>query len=265
MPKTMTIDELKEALAAREKQLSKLHAQRERIAKQLAALDGRIAALGGGRVKAKRKGRRKAARKIAAKRAKRTKGGPSLTDVLAKVLVGKGNVKVAEAAKLALAAGYKSKSAQFGNVASQALGSDKRFKKVARGVYTLKGKAGAAAAKPAGKARKKARKKAMAKPAKAAAKPARAAGKSLVEYIQDVLAKAAGGMRVKDIMAAVKAAGYKSGAKDFYNLVAAAARGDDFEKVSRGVYVLKGGKKPAPAKKAKKGGKKAKKGGKKTG
>ena len=252
MPKTMTIDELKDALAAREKQLSKLHAQRQRIAKQLAALDGRIAALGGGRVKVKRKGRKKAARKIAAKRAKRTRGGSSLTDVLAKVLVGMGDVKVAEAAKLALAAGYKSKSAQFGNVASQALGSDKRFKKVARGVYTLKGKAGAAAGKPT----KKARKKTTAKPAKATAKSARAAGKPLVDYIKDVLAKAAGGMRVKDIMAAVQAAGYKSGAKDFYNLVAAAARGDGFEKVSRGVYVLKGGKKPSPAKKAKKGGKK---------
>ena len=63
----------------------------------------------------------------------------------------------------------------------------------------------------------------------------------MVDCIKGVLAKAAGGMRVKDIMAAVQAAGYESGAKDFYGIVAAAVRGKGFDKVSRGVYVMKGG------------------------
>jgi len=64
-------------------------------------------------------------------------------------------------------------------------------------------------------------------------------GKSLVQCIRDVLGEAKGGMRVKDIVSAVEQAGYKSVAKDFYNLVAAAVRGDEFTKLGRGIYTVK--------------------------
>jgi len=75
-----------------------------------------------------------------------------------------------------------------------------------------------------------------------AAKRATSSGKSLGQSIKDVLGRSRGGMRVKDIVAAVLRAGYKTAAKDFYNMVAATVRGDGFKRLGRGVYKLKGGK-----------------------
>ena len=136
MPRTRSIADLRKELAAKEGQLAKLRAQRDKLAKRLTGIEREIAVLDGRPVKIKRKGRKKAA----AKKGRRASGGPSLADVLARVMADKGNVKVAEAAKLALGAGYKSKSSQFGNIVSQTLSGDGRFKRIARGVYALKGK-----------------------------------------------------------------------------------------------------------------------------
>ena len=250
MPRIKTIAELRREIAVREKRLAQLQNQRKGLAKRLAGLDREIVALSGEAVVQRPSGRKKASRTIAAKRAGHPRRGASLGDVLANVMAGAGNVKVADAAKTALKAGYKTKSSQFGNIVSQALSTDKRFEKISRGIYALKGGTKPVAGK---KIAKKIAKKAKGKPAKGAAKAARATGKSLVECIRDVLAKAAGGMRVKDIMTAVQAAGYESGAKDFYNLVAAAVRGDGFEKLGRGVYRLKAAGEPAAGKKTRKG------------
>ena len=63
--------------------------------------------------------------------------------------------------------------------------------------------------------------------------------KPLAGHIADVLTQAKKGMRIKDIMTAVRAAGYKTFSKGFYGLVAAAVGRDAFRKVGRGVYVLK--------------------------
>ena len=69
----------------------------------------------------------------------------------------------------------------------------------------------------------------------------RATGRPLAEYIKDVLKNHPKGMRVKEIQAAVRKAGYRSSSKDFYGIVAAALRDEDnFQRVSRGVYKLKG-------------------------
>ena len=86
------------------------------------------------------------------------------------------------------------------------------------------------------------------------AKRAASSGKSLGQSIKDVLGGSRGGMRVKNIVAAVLRAGYKTAAKDFYNMVAAALRGDGFKRLGRGVYKLKGGK-VAKGRKAAKAGK----------
>jgi len=59
------------------------------------------------------------------------------------------------------------------------------------------------------------------------------------------VAEAEDGMRVKDIMAAVRKAGYKTNSKDFYGVVATAVREGGFQKLSRGVYTLRAPKKPA--------------------
>jgi len=64
-------------------------------------------------------------------------------------------------------------------------------------------------------------------------------GKALVDYVKQVLANKDDGMRVRDIMTAVKKAGYKSISKDFYTIVAATVRAPKtFTKLARGVYKL---------------------------
>ena len=230
MAKTMSIIGLRKALAAKERQLTTLQTQRQKIAKQLASIDDEIAALGGEPVKGKRKARRKASKKIVAKRVKRTKRGQSLADVLAEVLVGKGNVKVAEAAKLAVGAGYKSKSRQFGNVVSQTLSVDKRFKKIARGVYVLKG----GKSTPAKRTTKKVAEK--------TARTGKKAGtqKSLGSLLAEV-AKGRESLAVADAAKLVLEKGYKSRTKNFHLAVNKALMRDErFGRVSRGVYTLKG-------------------------
>ncbi len=124
MPRTKTIAELRCDLAAKEGKLKTLTARRSKLAVQLSAVDRDIAKLGGEGIPGK-KGR--------------AKNKQSLADVLASVLKGKKGVKVAEAAKLALGAGYKSASNQFANIVSQTFSTDKRFRKVSRGMYALKG------------------------------------------------------------------------------------------------------------------------------
>ena len=69
--------------------------------------------------------------------------------------------------------------------------------------------------------------------------------KPLIEYIGEVLVTAKGAMRVKDIVAAVQKAGYKTHSKDFYGIVATAVREGGFKKIERGVYELKAQKKRA--------------------
>lgn len=225
-----SIAEIRRELADQEKKLTKLKAQRKRIVKQLAGIDSEIAALGGKPANAKRRGRKEVAKKITAKKVKRTRGGPSLADVLAQALEGKGQVKVAEAAKLAVQAGYKSKSSQFGNIVSQTLSGDKRFKKIARGVYALEAAKQAAPKKKVGKTAKKAaaRKKIAKKPG------------GLKGMLVQVMAgrKSVG---VREAMEAVLAAGYKTKAKDFRFIVnQTLIRGDEFKQVGRGKYALKG-------------------------
>jgi hypothetical protein len=58
---------------------------------------------------------------------------------LSDALGAKGKLTVAEAADVVLAKGYKSKSKDFQNIASMTLSTDKRFRRVRRGVYALRG------------------------------------------------------------------------------------------------------------------------------
>lgn len=74
---------------------------------------------------------------------------------------------------------------------------------------------------------------------KVARKRRRATGKPLLVYMRQVLAKSSGGMRPKDVAAAVTKAGYKSYSKDFYAVVAKALLDrKNFQRVSRGIYKL---------------------------
>ena len=94
---------------------------------------------------------------------------------------------------------------------------------------------GRRAAKPA-KAAKAAKRAKAPKAAKVTRR--RRDGKPLLEYIKQVLADSSG-MRVRDIAQAVKQAGYKTKAKDFYTIVASTVRDPkQFANLSRGVYKL---------------------------
>ena len=64
-------------------------------------------------------------------------------------------------------------------------------------------------------------------------------GKSLPQTIQEVLAAAPKGLRVKGIVQGVLDAGYKTASRKFYGLVASAVRDrKKFKKVRHGVYRL---------------------------
>ena len=79
----------------------------------------------------------------------------------------------------------------------------------------------------------------------------RVGSKPLAEYVKEVLAASAQGMGLKDIEAAVLAAGYATKAKTLYTPVMKVLPKVGAKKVGRGVYSLRGkpGRKPA-AKKA---------------
>ncbi|KKK92121.1 hypothetical protein LCGC14_2706110, partial [marine sediment metagenome] len=113
MPRTRTISQLQKELAARQAQVRKLQSRRASLAKRLDALERQIAVVTGtGRaVKATKK--KKAGRRTTAKKVKRAKNKQSLANVLAQVLKGKKGVKIPEAVKLVLGAGYTSTSKQF--------------------------------------------------------------------------------------------------------------------------------------------------------
>ena len=90
------------------------------------------------------------------------------------------------------------------------------------------------------KAVRKRRKKVLRRRRKKVAKRRRRTrGKPLVAYIAQVLAANKGGMRTKEVAAAVKKAGYKTKSKDFYGIVSPTLRDPKFKRIKRGVYTLK--------------------------
>ena len=104
---------------------------------------------------------------------------------------------------------------------------------------------------PAGERAKKAKRKRITKRAKAAKKSRstkgrkrakrRATRKPLAGYVDQVLAGAAKGMKIKDVASAVVKAGYRTKSKNFYGIVAAALRENKkYKRVGRGVYRLQG-------------------------
>ena len=137
MPKVklakVSVEDLKKEIGRRQRKLPALIAARDALNCQIAELE----ALGAAKPKARR--RRKAGRRKAARRVVRRARAGSLSSTLAEALKAKGKWTVAEAAEAALAAGYKSKSKDFGNIVSMLLSKDKRFRRVRRGIYALRG------------------------------------------------------------------------------------------------------------------------------
>jgi hypothetical protein len=126
-------DALKKELSRRLEALPKLIAQRDGLNRQIAELE----ALGAAK-EAPEPMKVPAPRKRGW-RATRATSPMSLVSTLAEVIKTKDSMPIREAAEAVLASGYKSKSKDFPNLVSMTLASDKRFERVARGVYRVKG------------------------------------------------------------------------------------------------------------------------------
>ena len=143
--KIKTIPELQRELIAKRSLLRRLRARRRKLATRAAALDRRIAAIeGGAGPSPKRKKRKKRKKSVVRKRRKKTaKRGPrrrgkSLVAYIAKVLAAKKDgMRTKEVAAAVKKVGYKTKSKDFYGIVSATLRTDK-FKRIKRGVYTLK-------------------------------------------------------------------------------------------------------------------------------
>ena len=126
---TMSITDLRQEIERRQKLLPRLIAHRDALDREIAALQG-IDAPDARKVTTavppKTRGRRRAKNKV------------GLADALAVFAKGKAKVTIGEAMEGVLAAGYKTKSASFRPVVNNMLLTDRRFKKVGRGEFTLK-------------------------------------------------------------------------------------------------------------------------------
>ncbi|MCY2928641.1 MAG: hypothetical protein NTV86_03945, partial [Planctomycetota bacterium] len=161
---------------------------------------------------------------------------------LVKALAGKKALGIAEAVAAVAASGYKSQSKDFHLLVNQTLLNSPEFKKVKRGIFTVKGQP--VVEKAAKDDNKPSRNpKAVGKPGpkpKAKAKAGRGrGGKPLAAYVREALAAAPKGLAARDIEKAVLAAGYATKGKDLYNPIGAVLAKGGFKKVNRGVYALK--------------------------
>ena len=127
-----SIIDMERELASKKELLKKLKTKKAAILKRLKSTDRQISSvMGRGRKRIARRGR-------PAKQRTKRRSSLVLSDVMVKVMKGKGSLKVADVAKSVVKAGYKTRSKTFGNIVSHTLKKDERFTKVRRGLYKLK-------------------------------------------------------------------------------------------------------------------------------
>ncbi len=129
----VTIEELRKEIARRQSGLEKLVAQRDELNCRIAELES----LGIAAKPAAKRGPKPGSKRM--RRAGRAPQPGSLIHLLVEALGAQGKLTVAEAVAAVLAAGYKSKSKSFKLIVNQALAKNKRFKRVGKGLYTLRG------------------------------------------------------------------------------------------------------------------------------
>jgi hypothetical protein len=129
----VSVEDLKKEISRRQRKLPELIAARDTLNRLIAELEG----LGG--VKPTAIARRKPGRPKGARKAIRPARAGSLSSALVDALRAKGKLTVAEATDAVVAAGYKSKSKEFKKVVGITLSTDRRFRRVRRGVYALRG------------------------------------------------------------------------------------------------------------------------------
>ncbi len=203
-------------------------AMRDRLQTKIVAIDARIADWGG------------AANGVTKRR---WAGGPgsrgprglrpgSLTSLLAAAIKGK-TMSVAEAARAARKAGYRTSAKKFGAHVSLALRNNALFRRVSHGRYTAADRVGGT---PNGAV--------AVRRERGGPRPRLARTRNGRPTLASVLVTAIGGktMTVTEAVAAARAAGYKTKAepKGFYHAVAIAlAKSGRFKRVSRGRYTAR--------------------------
>ena len=129
----VSVEDLKREIIRRQRKLPELIAARDTLSRLIAELEG----LGGAKPTATH--RKKAGRRRAARKTMRPARAGRLSSALMDALGAKGKLTVAEATAAVLAMGYKSKSKAFPKIVRMTLLKGKQFKRVARGVYALRG------------------------------------------------------------------------------------------------------------------------------
>ncbi len=124
----ITTAELQQELARREKSVSKLESRRDKLRQELTQVENEIAALRGGK---RGPGRPAGAPTVR----RRAKNAVSLPDAIAAAMEVGAIVSPKEASELVRSNGYKTTSANFNMMVSNALAKDKRFKRLGRGQY----------------------------------------------------------------------------------------------------------------------------------
>ena len=127
----MSIADLRQEIERRQKLLPKLIVQRDALNREIAELQGLAAP------EARQAAKPESAPKKTRRR-HRAKNKVGLADALATFVKGKKKVGIGEAMEGVLAAGYKSNARDFRSVVNNMLLTDKRFKKMGRGVFALK-------------------------------------------------------------------------------------------------------------------------------
>jgi hypothetical protein len=139
-PRYLSIADLRRELQKREGLLAKLVAKRDKLAGKLAGLSRKIAALGGeAPVRLGRPPGRKASPARVGRPGKRARG-KVLVDYLKDIMgASKSGMRVLDAVDAVAKAGYRSASKDFYGIVATTLRDNKLFRRVARGIYKLKG------------------------------------------------------------------------------------------------------------------------------
>lgn len=118
----MSTQEIQRHLQSRERRIRSLERKRERILGKIAEVDEELAQHAG---------------RIPGAGGRRPRNEQNLSDALVDVLNGR-EMNVTDAAEEVKRSGYMTTAANFRTIVNQKLITDKRFKKVRRGVYTVK-------------------------------------------------------------------------------------------------------------------------------
>ncbi|RKY20353.1 MAG: hypothetical protein DRQ55_07915 [Planctomycetota bacterium] len=134
--KSLSTTELMRELERRQRGADRLLAKRDKVLAELANIDRELGALGlSGDSKRSGAAATGAPPRAAGGKRRRAKNAMSLPDALVQACEVGAVVSPAEASELVLANGFKTTSARFNMMVSNALAKDGRFKRIGRGQY----------------------------------------------------------------------------------------------------------------------------------